>query len=190
MKNVYEDCPVIENEKWRFRLVEKADAADLLSVYSDKSALPFFNSDNCNGDNFYYPTMEKMEAAIDFWDYSYRYKWFVRWTIFDKTVSKAVGTIELYHRDPYGDFGEVGVLRLDVGSRYENAESLKEILDLLIPPAYELFDCEEIVSKVPLYAVERAEAFRKYGFAPTDICLVGDDGYAYNGYWTVKKQEK
>ena len=29
-----------------------------VNVYGDKNALPFFNSDNCHGDNFYYPDEE------------------------------------------------------------------------------------------------------------------------------------
>jgi RimJ/RimL family protein N-acetyltransferase len=188
MSNVYETCPVFETDKWLLRLIEKEDAADLIDVYSDKNALPFFNSDNCDGDNFYYPTMEKMNSAIDFWIYSYNEKFFVRWTIIDKTINKAVGTIEMFHRDPNGDFGHVGLLRLDVGSAYENSRQLKEILDIIIPPAFEMFDCAEIVSKVPIYAVERAEAFSAYGFRKSDICLIGgSDKYAYNGYWTYRK---
>ena len=51
---VYEKCNVIENENYILRLVEAEDCEDLLKVYSDKNALPFFNSDNCDGDNFYY----------------------------------------------------------------------------------------------------------------------------------------
>ena len=42
MKNVYEECPTFENEKYLLRFVEKSDADDLLQVYSDKNALPFF----------------------------------------------------------------------------------------------------------------------------------------------------
>ena len=52
--NIYENCPVLENEKFILRLTEQKDCDDLLKVYSDKNALPFFNSDNCDGDNFYY----------------------------------------------------------------------------------------------------------------------------------------
>lgn len=55
MSDIYEKCPVLEDSKFILRLVEEKDAKDLLSVYSDKNALPFFNSNNCNGDNFYYP---------------------------------------------------------------------------------------------------------------------------------------
>lgn len=69
--NIYETCPVLENERFKLRLVEKEDTGDLLKVYSDKNALPFFNSDNCDGDNFYYSTKERMAEAFDFWKLSY-----------------------------------------------------------------------------------------------------------------------
>ena len=54
--NIYETCPTLESERFILRLVEECDCDDLLTVYGDKNALPFFNSDNCDGDNFYYPT--------------------------------------------------------------------------------------------------------------------------------------
>ena len=50
-----------------------------------------------------------------------------------------------------------------------------------------MFNCEKIISKVPIYAVERQEAFRRYGFEKTDSCLVAKDGFAYNGYWIIRK---
>ena len=56
--NIYEVCPVLESEKFIVRLFDCSDCDDLLKVYSDKNALPFFNSDNCDGDNFYYATKE------------------------------------------------------------------------------------------------------------------------------------
>lgn len=55
MSDVYENCPAFENDKFLLRFSQLDDAEDLVSVYSDKNALPFFNSDNCHGDNFYYP---------------------------------------------------------------------------------------------------------------------------------------
>lgn len=45
--SIYESCPVLENEKFMLRLFQEEDCDDLLKVYSDKNALPFFNSDNC-----------------------------------------------------------------------------------------------------------------------------------------------
>ena len=66
MSSVYEKCPAVENDKFLLRFANKDDASDLLKVYSDKQALPFFNSDNCDGDNFYYPTIESMERQLIF----------------------------------------------------------------------------------------------------------------------------
>lgn len=66
MPSVYEKCPIYENEKYLFRLVEKQDWENLLKVYSDVNALPFFNRDNCNGDNFHYTSAEQMKMAMIF----------------------------------------------------------------------------------------------------------------------------
>lgn len=185
--NIYRECPLFENNDYEIRLFRDEDCHDYLKVYGDKNALPYFNSDNCDGDNFYYPTIDRMNDALDFWIQSYETEWFVRWAIIDKTLSKAIGTIEAFHRPYREDFGEVGVIRLDVGSEYEKADILKEILELFVPKAYEFFDCSEIITKISNYAVERAEAAESIGFERTDKCLVGDDGYAYNGYWTITK---
>ena len=53
MKDIYRSFENFENERYLLRTVTMADAPALLQVYSDKHALPFFNSDNCHGDNFY-----------------------------------------------------------------------------------------------------------------------------------------
>ncbi len=188
MKNVYEECPTFESEKWLLRFVEKSDADDLLQVYSDKNALPFFNSDNCDGDNFYYHTKELMNKAIDFWLYSYNEKWFVRWAIIEKSTGKAIGTIELFKRLSDDPFNESGILRLDVASSYEKSEVLKEIMSLIIPHAFEMFDCKQLATKIPLYAVERRVAAQAFGFVQTDDLLVAKDGVAFNGYWIYKKE--
>lgn len=188
MPDVYENCPVLENEKFLLRFVEEKDTKDLLEVYSDKNALPFFNSDNCHGDNFYYPTEERMLEAVRFWIDSYEKRWFVRFTIIDKAVSKAVGTVELFHREADDAFNGVGVLRLDVRSDYEIEEVLFEIMSLVVKPSFDLFDCDEIITKVPIYAVERIRAAQRAGFTKSEHLMVGTgDGYAYNGYWTIHK---
>lgn len=93
--NLYETCPVLENGRFLLRQVEKKDCEDLLKVYSDRNALPFFNSDNCDGDNFFYETKEQMARALDFWDYSYQNGWFARLSIVDQMKSAVIGTMEL-----------------------------------------------------------------------------------------------
>lgn len=180
---------MLENENYLLRLVEKTDISDLFEVYSDKNALPFFNSDNCNGDNFYYPTEEKMLEAVKFWLFSYCERYFVRFTVIDKSVNKAVGTVEMFRRDSDDKFDGNGVLRLDVKSDYEHENILSEILTVIVPPAFELFDCTEIITKVPCYAVERIRAVQKFGFSKSENLMVGThDGYAYKDYWIIQKK--
>ena len=52
MTDVYENCPVFENDSYILRMTSQEDKSDLLKVYSDKAAVSFFNSDNCGGDDF------------------------------------------------------------------------------------------------------------------------------------------
>lgn len=188
MSDVYENCPAFENDKFLLRFSQLDDAGDLVSVYSDKNALPFFNSDNCHGDNFYYPNEDRMRQAIKFWLSSYSSKWFVRWTIIDKEKHEAIGTIEVFHRSANDDFNHVGVLRLDLKSEYETSEEIFTIMNLIVPPTFDLFECEEIITKVPVYAVERIEAMKRVGFKKSTKLLVGTmDGYAYKDYWTINR---
>ena len=69
--DVYEQIPVMESEKFLLREIKDGDAEDLLRVYSDKDAVPLFNSDNCvNG--FYYTSIEEMKDTIAFWKREYQ----------------------------------------------------------------------------------------------------------------------
>lgn len=70
--SVYEECPILENDLFLLRMVEKNDIEDLLKVYSDIKSVPIFNSDNCHGDDFHYQTIERMSQAVDFWLNSYK----------------------------------------------------------------------------------------------------------------------
>jgi putative intracellular protease/amidase/RimJ/RimL family protein N-acetyltransferase len=185
MKNVYEECPVFENEQFLLRAVAVDDCADLLKVYSDEKAVPLFNSDNCHGDHFHYTTRKRMSEAIDFWRFSYENKYFVRWTIVDKSVDKAVGTIELFNRKSDDSFHNCGILRLDLRSDYENSEAVKDILTLILKPAYALFHCERIATKAVPAANERISALRVLEFELTQEKLIGHDGTVYGDYYTI-----
>ena len=49
-------------------------------------------------------------------------------------------------------------------------------------------NCDEIITKVPNYAVERIKAVQRFGFTRSEEFLIGThDGYAYNGYWEIQK---
>lgn len=185
MSNVYEICPVLGNETYMLRLVQESDAEDLQKVYGDKFALPFFNSDNCHGDNFYNPTAEGMREAIKYWLMEYKNKGFVRFAIVEKNSGKAIGTMELFHRVSEDFFDGCGVLRLDVGSEDESEMVLCDILSIILEPAYELFECTTIITKAPIYAVERIAALKRLGFEKSPEKIIGQDGTAYGDYWCI-----
>lgn len=188
--NVYDKCPSFENEDFLLRLVSQEDVEDLLKVYSDEKAVPFFNSDNCNGDDFHYTTMERMKQAIDFWIISYENKYFVRWSIIDKHTNAAIGTIELFHRDSTDFFNQCGLLRLDIRSDYEKASTIKNILTLIVPPAYNMFYCDIIATKVISKAKERYAAMTELEFERTEEKMVGgDDGRIYGDYMVLEQED-
>ncbi len=184
--NIYETCPALENEKFLVRLFQDKDCDDLWKVYSDKNALPFFNSDNCDGDNFYYATKERMAEAIGFWNMAYDNGWFVRLSIVDKAVSSVIGTVELCLRVSEDEFNNMGILRVDVKSDYEQQDMLYDIFSLITPEIDEILGCKGVLTKAPIYAVERIKAIQKAGFTKSDNLLIGKNGYAYDGYWTIK----
>ncbi|MDE7212636.1 MAG: hypothetical protein K2O03_14490, partial [Lachnospiraceae bacterium] len=76
--------------------------------------------------------------------------------------------------------------RLDLRSDYECVEKIFEILSLIVPPAYELFDCEMVATKIPPFALARKEAAERIGFVKSDENLVGgDDGKVYTDYYVL-----
>lgn len=184
--NIYEKCPILENENFILRLFQKEDCDDLLNVYSDKMALPFFNSDNCDGDNFYYDTLGRMKEAIIFWQMAYDNKWFSRLSIVDKKTKIVIGTVEVCLRASNDFFNNMGILRVDVRSDYETEEALFNIYSIITPSLEELLGCKGIITKAPIYAVERIKAIQKIGFTQSNHFLVGKNNYQYDGYWIIK----
>lgn len=188
MQNVYEYCPQFENNKFLLRLISSEDTKDLLKVYSNPCAVPFFNSDNCNGDDFYYKTLERMKQAVDFWIFSYKERYFVRWTIIAKETMEAVGTIELFHREADEHFYECGLLRLDLRSDYETMDDIVSIVSLIKEATYDLFYCNIIATKAVPQATERIKALGELGFTATDKIIVGHDGTKYGDYYILENK--
>lgn len=181
---IYEKCPFLESAHFIMRAVEDSDIEELIKVYSDRNALPFFNSDNCHGDNFYYSTPEKMAKAMEFWKYSYENGWFARMSIIDKSVSEVIGTVELCLRVSDDAFNNMAVMRIDVRSDYESADALREIFMLITPHISDLTGTEAVITKIPIYAVERICAATDAGYAKSETLLHGNNGFMYDGYWT------
>ncbi|MCM1037987.1 MAG: N-acetyltransferase [Ruminococcus sp.] len=183
--DIYENCPVLENDNLLIRLIESGDADDLLAVYGDKYALPFFNSDNCNGSNFYCASRIDVENTIKFWLIEYHEnKSFVRLSIVGKKAGKAVGTIEMFRREAKDYYHDCALMRIDLRSDCEKTHLLYSVLSLVTEPFFDWFACSMIATKAPVYAVERIEALKKAGFRKSEEPLMGtQDGRAYYDYW-------
>ncbi len=181
--NIYEACPTFENERFRVRLFKHEDLNDLLAVYSDQKSLPFFNSDNCDGDIFYYCSVEKMTKALEFWDFSYKNGWFVRMSIEDKQAHKVIGTVEVCKRVSSDSFNNKTVFRVDLLSAYEKEEILSNLFSLVTPHLNDVVGTQGIITKAPIYAVERIQALKKNGYLLSNERLIGKDGYPYIDYW-------
>ena len=64
-------------------------------------------------------------------------------------------------------------------------DRLYELFSLITPKLEGMLGCRGVLTKAPIYAVERINAIRKAGFRKSEHLLVGNNGYAYDGYWTV-----
>lgn len=164
IKDIYEECPTYKNELITLRKTGKEDLEGLFKCYSDEKAVPLFNSDNCNGDKFYYNTIPKMEKAIDIWEYSYSTRQFVRWTIILNTTKEIIGTVEMFHRHAQDEFNHYGVLRVDLQSKYEDQHIIESILELANEFFYEVFDVKAILSKAVSTAKKRICALNNKGY--------------------------
>lgn len=187
VKNVYEAVPEFVSEKYLLRKTGPEDSAGLLKVYSDERALPLFNRDNCYGEDFHYTTPDRMNEAIGYWLWEYSRRGFVRWSVIDRNEALAVGTVELFRRSADDYFDGVGLLRLDLRSDREKREDIVDILNLIVPPAYELFDCNRIATKAIPPAKQRIEALLSLGFSASDKPLIGHDGTEYRDYYQLWK---
>ena len=183
--DVYEQIPVMESEKFLLREIEDGDAEDLLKVYSDKDAVPLFNSDNCvNG--FYYSSLEEVKDAIAFWKKEYQSRYYVRWAIIDKNTNCVIGAIELFNRKAKDYFNNCGLLRLDLRSDYEKQDAIEDILGIIIPETRGMFACEMIATKAVSFAQERIQALEHIGFYLSEEFLVGHDGKKYDSYYVLE----
>ena len=177
MRDIYEECPMYNTKLITLRQVNMSDAEELLKCYSDEKAVPFFNSDNCNGDNFHYTTIERMKQIIDFWDFSYKNKYFVRWTLILNDTNEKVGTIEMFHRTADDEFNHYGILRIDLQSKYEIQPVIGDILEISNENFYKAFNVEVIITKAIPDSAERITSLVRIGYQPINKKVIIYDDY-------------
>ena len=167
MENIYKNCPSFETRSFIIRLIDKRDANDLLSCYSDLKAQEVFNHDNCPVD-FNIFTIDKMKQYIDVWLNAYDQEEYIRFTVVDKLYGKAVGTIEMFGM--VGKYKtDTGVLRVDLASNYEKELLLKEIIDVCVINFYVMFGVKKIVTKAIDKALSRINVLIESGFSEVDF---------------------
>lgn len=184
--SVYDSCPELCDDTYRIRLMDPRDAEDLLAVYSDKLALPFFNSDNCHGANFYCRTLHDVQESIKYWLIEYHEnRGFVRFAVESLEAGGVIGTLEMFRREADDYYDDCGILRIDLGVAYEREDVICDILNLVSVPFMTLFGCAKIATKAPIYAVERRAALADAGYAAKRQPLIGHDGTHYYDYWQM-----
>lgn len=177
MINIYEKCPTYKGETITLKQTSMEDAEELLNCYSDEKSVPFFNADNCNGDDFHYTTIERMKQAIDFWDFSYKNGYFVRWTVILNSTNEKIGTIEMFHRIAEDEFNHYGLLRTDLQSKYEKQEVISNILEIANDNFYEAFEVEAILTKAITDADERIVSLEENGYKALNRKFIIYDDY-------------
>ncbi len=175
--NIYKECPIYTTEILTLRLTSLEDVAELLNCYSDKKAVPLFNSDNCHGDDFHYTTIERMKEAVDFWQYSYEHRYFARLTVILNTTKEKIGTIEMFNREAADEFNHFGVLRIDLQSKYEKQQYIDEILQIVNENFYKAFEVDSILTKAIPHSADRIASLKNKGYFPLNKKFVIYDDY-------------
>lgn len=182
IQSPYDQCPVIAGENLELRLVSMEDAEDLLKCYSDPEAQRLFNADNClNG--FEYSTIEEMQQAIAFWIEEYKRRYYLRFSVLDQKSGHAIGTVEMFTKPANDGTTPMGVLRIDLQSKFESELLLDELVQSIEANFPDYFAYTALVTKIVPIAEERKTVFQKHGFAQlSDRNLMGFDDYYVKYY--------
>lgn len=173
--------------EYSLRDLKEDDWRQLILVYKDAMCVPFFNSDNCRGDIFYYSKETKMKNAINFWLDSTKKGYFTRKVIIDNSNNRAIGTIEYFIRNNEPNYNDTIILRLDVHHYYEKKKALIKIFKLAIKEAFHSNNCNNLITKGWEYAIERRAALSFLTFKEQDEPLIGHNNEKYSNYWKIKK---
>ena len=127
-------------------------------------------------------TMDEMSGCIAAWIQAYEKEEYIRFAIVDRSMGKAVGTIEMFGR--VGVYqSPLGVLRLDICTEYERMAFLEELLTLCVKEFFPLFGVDQILHKAIPAATDRIQVLKRLGFQP---CELPERPHS----WALNKPEK
>lgn len=177
-----------ENNRYRIRIVREKDLIDLFNIYSNKENIIYLNKDDCNGDDFYYESIDKLEKKYLFWKEAYKNKWFVRYSIIDKVNKKVIGMLELMPIKSYDSFNESILFRLDLLLKYEKEEFISEIITLCKKNILKNCKYRKIIIKCDPKMNERYNSLISLKFKQSKRLYIGaEDNKQYKNYYVLKK---
>ena len=150
IENPFVSCPEYETENFRITKIKIEDAEDLFEVYSDLVTRKHMNNDNCGGE---WPcnSLEIVQEGIRSWEREFDEKYYIRWTITQKSNMKSIGTIELAPAPGVLRFFDgtctTGILRVDIKSELETEKVFTEIYKMTNTEMIEVFGIEKIITK-------------------------------------------
>ena len=81
-------------------------------------------------------TLEEMRKCIAVWLDEYRNKYYIRFSVIDKTTDKAIGTIEVFDNTGKDD----SYLHIDLSAPYEIQSCISELLTLADKALFKTFN--------------------------------------------------
>ena len=161
----YASCPEFDTERFHLRQVRGDDAEELLCFYGDLSEWMFFGNEMSNSIfASRHATLEEMRKCISIWLDEYRNKYYIRFSVIDKTTDKAIGTIEVFNNAGKDD----SYLHIDLSSPYETQSYISELLTLADKELFKIFNIKNLLVQAVPSAKERIAALLSAGYVPFD----------------------
>ena len=100
-------------------------------------------------------------------------------TAYEVINRNMVGTIEACPSLKYAVDGKMmGILRIDLRSKYEKQAVLEELMDILMVNIYKDFQVASVIMKIQKEAEERQKLIKKYQFVSAkEECNIGLSDY-------------
>jgi RimJ/RimL family protein N-acetyltransferase len=171
--NPYINCPQFDTERFHLRQVRMEDAEELLCFYGDLSEWMFYGNEMSNSIfASRHATLEEMRKCIAVWLDEYRNKYYIRFSVIDKTTQKAIGTIEVFDNAGKDD----SYLHIDLSSPYENQSYISELLMLADKELFKIFNIKNLLIQAIPSTKERIAALQAFGYQPFE-CKTGGTHY-------------
>ncbi|MFD2882241.1 hypothetical protein ACFTAO_50675 [Paenibacillus rhizoplanae] len=92
-------------------------------------------------------------------------KYYVRFSIVNKSTAKSIGTIEFLQGMNLKKHGNIGILRLDLGSEFEISNVITELLQMIEDYFfYDYFGANSIVTKAIPFGEQRRLSLKQLGY--------------------------